>query len=59
MEALFQTPDSRIIVQHFLRQVDASHVHTPHTMPRPKHYDAETQSVVDYPWYVLNLLSII
>ncbi|RXW13765.1 hypothetical protein EST38_g12087 [Candolleomyces aberdarensis] len=43
-----------IKVQHFLRQVEASHTQTLHTTPCPKHYDSETQSIVDYPWYVVN-----
>ncbi|KAJ2930846.1 hypothetical protein H1R20_g6239, partial [Candolleomyces eurysporus] len=37
-------------VAHFLRQVEAFHVHTKHSTPRPMHYDSSMQSVVDYPW---------
>lgn len=45
----FCTPS--IILDHFLRQIESHHVHTPSRTPLPLHYNSKTGSLIEYPWY--------
>ncbi|KAJ3538316.1 hypothetical protein NMY22_g5223 [Coprinellus aureogranulatus] len=47
-----QSPLPSAIVAHFLRQVQHHHCRTPSQSPLPLHFDANTQSLVEYPWPV-------
>ncbi|KAJ3526684.1 hypothetical protein NMY22_g10069 [Coprinellus aureogranulatus] len=50
-EPRMQTPDPLILTAHFLRQIEASHVHTPtQGRPIPLHYCATTQSLAEWAW---------
>ena len=47
-----QTPDIRIALSHFLRQVEAGHIRTKTQRPKPLHYDHITGQVVEFSWCV-------
>ncbi|KAF6744216.1 hypothetical protein DFP72DRAFT_857813 [Ephemerocybe angulata] len=45
-----QERENRVILSHFLRQIESAHVKTPHTHPRPLHYDSKTQLLCSWLW---------
>ncbi|KAJ3522554.1 hypothetical protein NMY22_g11844 [Coprinellus aureogranulatus] len=47
-----QTPDPRILLDHFLRQVQSHHVKTPSRTPLPLHYDFGKEMLQEWPWCV-------
>ncbi|KAJ3505634.1 hypothetical protein NMY22_g17511 [Coprinellus aureogranulatus] len=49
-EPRHQTPDTRVALSHFLRQVEAGHVRTKTQRPTALHYNAETGELVEYVW---------
>ncbi|KAJ3492751.1 hypothetical protein NMY22_g20308 [Coprinellus aureogranulatus] len=49
-EPRIQTPDLRILLSHFLRQIEARHVRTKEHPAVPLHYDSKTGNLVEYFW---------
>ncbi|KAJ3540108.1 hypothetical protein NMY22_g4446 [Coprinellus aureogranulatus] len=45
-----QTPDIRIMLSHFIRQVEARHVRTKTQRPAPLHFDSKTGGLVEFYW---------
>lgn len=46
-----QSPEPRIMLAHFIHQIEARHISTPNHPPVMLHWDFKTGALVEYAWY--------
>ncbi|TEB28541.1 hypothetical protein FA13DRAFT_1711826 [Coprinellus micaceus] len=49
-EPRFQTPDIRIMLSHFHRQIELGHLQMTTQRPKPLHYDPNTRALAKFAW---------